>query len=220
MQVLQNIISPCVIKNIAFIMDGNRRWALENNIQLDITYDIGSKVFCDIIVACIAHSIKEVIFYALSFDNYQKRSQGELSSILKAGTNTLQNNKHFFIINRIKIVCIGDRLLYDQDTIDIIQDIEAETNRYESVIVVYVLLIYDPIKDVKNYYNNALLYSSSIGPIDIIIRTGGYSRLSGFLPIQSMYADLIVLKVLWPDFNSIMLKNIINSYTLKQNYGR
>ena len=82
-------------------------------------------------------------------------------------------------------------------------------------------MIYDPFQDIFNYHiNKKLFYSDAIPNIDLIIRTGGYNRLSGFLPIQSMNANIITLDELWPDLKKKKLQFILTHYQNNQNYGK
>ena len=86
-------------------------------------------------------------------------------------------------------------------------------------MIVNILLGYDPMKDLAGLMKcNQLFYSNDIHSIDIIIRTGGYNRLSGFLPMQSMYANIITLDTLWPDFSIDSLKLCLTKQFIN-NYG-
>jgi undecaprenyl diphosphate synthase len=215
------VLYPKMNINIAFIMDGNRRWAKKNRTDLITSYKNGITVFLDILLECIKYNLSIIVFYALSADNYNKRKKIEIDVIFNAAISTLKEQKNFFVKNQIQIICIGDKTLCNEETLKIILEVENDTNLYNSILKAYILLIYDPVKDVLNYgKNNTLLYSNSIPNLDLIIRTGGHNRLSGLLPIQSMYANIITIKDLWPDFKSNILYSILSKYKKNQNYGK
>lgn len=206
---------------VGFIMDGNRRWALENKTTLEISYTKGAEVFFMTIIECIAYKISSVVFYTLSFDNFKKRNNDELNIIYNIGIAQLNNKKDFFIKNKIKIIFIGDILQLKKPILDCIINLEKETNSKDFIITVFILIIYDPYKDIfNNLTEKKLLYSNEIPNIDLIIRTGGHNRLSGFLPIQSMNANIIVLNELWPNIKKHTLYKILANYQNNQNYGK
>ncbi len=210
-------------KTIGFIMDGNRRWAKIHGTSLEEAYNKGSQIFFMSIIECIKYKIETIIFYALSFDNFNKRNHDELKIIYNIGIIELNNKKCFFIQNKIKIIFIGNKNKYNQDLLNLTTNLEVETNTKDYKITIFILMIYDPIEDVLNYdpTNKKLLYSYLIPNVDIIIRTGGLNRLSGFLPIQSMYSNIITINELWPDLNeNILFKTLNNNNTKNQNYGK
>jgi undecaprenyl diphosphate synthase len=209
-------------KVIGIIMDGNRRWANKNITTLSIAYTKGVENFYMVVVECIKYEINTIVFYALSSDNFNKRNKDELKIIYDVGMIALYDKKKFFVNNKIKIVFIGNKLKYSEKVLDMVVNLEKDTDVFGPVITVFILMIYDPYEDVF-YASNTdkkLLYSNNIPNIDLIIRTGGYNRLSGFLPMQSMNANIITLDDLWPDFTKIKLSSILNNYKNNQNYGR
>jgi undecaprenyl diphosphate synthase len=211
-------------KVIGFIMDGNRRWAIKNDTSLSISYTKGAEIFCMTIIECIQYQISTIVFYALSFDNFDKRNKDELTIIYNVGITELYNRKKFFIENKIKIIFVGNKSVCEEKILHSINDLERETHTNNPIITVFILFIYDPYKDVFGHaldkYNKELFYSKDIPNIDLIIRTGGYNRLSGFLPIQSMNATIVFLNELWPDLTKKKLCSILSSYKDNRNYGR
>ena len=154
-------------------------------------------------------------------DNFNKRNKCELDVIYDTGIFELKNNKIFFIENKVKIIFIGERTNCEEKIIQSITQLEEETNFRNPTITIFILMIYDPFQDIFNYHiNKKLFYSDAIPNIDLIIRTGGYNRLSGFLPIQSMNANIITLDELWPDLKKKKLQFILTHYQNNQNYGK
>ena len=212
---------PKINQIIGFIMDGNRRWAKKNIVNLASAYSQGAKNFFMTITECIKYNINTAVFYALSSDNFNKRNKCELDVIYDTGIFELKNNKIFFIENKVKIIFIGERTNCEEKIIQSITQLEEETNFRNPTITIFILMIYDPFQDIFNYHiNKKLFYSDAIPNIDLIIRTGGYNRLSGFLPIQSMNANIITLDELWPDLKKKKLQFILTHYQNNQNYGK
>ena len=96
-------------KVIGFIMDGNRRWAKLNSKTLTGAYSQGTHILNMTILACITYKINTVIFYALSLENFTKRSKDEINVIQNIGLKQLNENKEYFIKNKIKIQFIGNK---------------------------------------------------------------------------------------------------------------
>jgi undecaprenyl diphosphate synthase len=208
-------------KVVGFIMDGNRRWATNNQQTLVISYTKGAEVFYMAVLECLRYKIEAVVFYALSIDNFNKRDEEELTVIYNVGISQLTNKKDFFINNKIKIAVVGNKNKCKKEIYDAIIQLEKDTDFLKPIMTIFILIIYDPYEDVFNSAaDKKLLYSNDVPNIDLIIRTGGYNRLSGFLPIQSMNANIIVLKEFWPDFTKKKLYSILTSYQNNQNYGR
>lgn len=202
---------------VGFIMDGNRRWAEKNNVDLMIAYERGSDTFLKVILTCIRNKVSQAIFYALSYDNYIKRASSELQSVFDSGISLLEKKKKYFIDHKIKILFIGSYNLLSKEVQKIILDLEAMTCIESPVITIFLLFMYNPFEDVFCGKEGRLKYSYNVPNIDLIIRTGGRNRLSGFLPIQSMYANIICLDEFWPDLSiesieNAILKKFINNF--------
>lgn len=209
------------INTVGFIMDGNRRWAKKNEVTLEIAYQKGSTVFLEVISACLAQNISHAIFYALSEDNFRKRSPEEITIIYKIGFNYLEENLDFFIAQGIKCTFIGNRKEYSPESLQKIKKIEKKTDFENPILQVYILLVYDPYADLKDHFKKTLYSSKNIPPIDLIIRTGGNNRLSGFLPVQSMYANIITINSFWPEIKKKYITQLLNKGKLLQNnYGK
>lgn len=216
------------INHVGFIMDGNRRWAKQHTTSLFNAYSKGADVFFNTILTCIKENILSVTFYALSFDNLMKRTKEEINTIYNVVISKLQNKKTFFEEKKIKLKFIGVLGKLDTKIQSDIKDLEESTQKNLGIHV-FILSVYDPIKDLsylygKNSIDNELYIVSSqdINQLDLIIRTGGHNRLSGFLPFQSMYAHLITLELYWPELEEQQTINIFKYYkkSVQQNYGK
>lgn len=91
---------------IGFIMDGNRRWAKENNTTLINAYLKGFDIFCLTIEICITKNISQVVFYTLSHDNFMQRQEEELKTLFDTGLHLLQKKKNISLITKLKLLLL------------------------------------------------------------------------------------------------------------------
>lgn len=203
---------------IGIIMDGNRRWARQNKVTYYDGYRKGIENCNNILLSLIDLSIFEVSIYAMSYDNYVKRPVEEVDLLVSFLNDILYTYIEIYIKYKIIVKFIGERDLFSENIKIILSNFEERTYCNDQNMVVNILLGYNPSKDLAGLVEcNGLFYSRNIHAIDTIIRTGGYNRLSGFLPMQSMYANIITIDTLWPDFTVDLLKlclqkSFINNY--------
>jgi tritrans,polycis-undecaprenyl-diphosphate synthase [geranylgeranyl-diphosphate specific] len=215
------------IKHIGFIMDGNRRYARKYAVSLKEAYALGLKVFSNMILVCLEKQVKEATFYALSLDNVTKRKQEEVDVIYTVAIIELRKKKDFFLEHRVKITFVG---LLDKLSLECrktIHELESIPEDYVVRLTVFILVAYDPKLDLLMIHQKigicqkGAVSSLFINPVDLIVRTGGKNRLSGFLPFQSIYADLVTLNVFWPEFKQEGLFKILSLYQReKKDYGK
>jgi len=218
------------LNHIAFIMDGNGRWGIKEKKNRNLGHLQGVETVKKVVAASIKLSIPIITFYVFSSENW-KRPQSEklyLFNLIKKYFEKEIKNLHK---QGIKINILGDikKLPYSlkkilTNTIDI-------TKKNKKIIVNLAINygskneILGAIKKTKGKFNiNKIaknLYTKNLPDPDILIRTGGFQRLSNFLLWQLAYSELFFLKKLWPDFNSKDLLGIIKKYkNIKRNYGK
>ena len=218
------------LNHIAFIMDGNGRWGIKEKKNRNLGHLQGVETVKKVVAASIKLSIPIITFYVFSSENW-KRPQSEklyLFNLIKKYFEKEIKNLHK---QGIKINILGDikKLPYSlkkilTNTIDI-------TKKNKKIIVNLAINygskneILGAIKKTKGKFNinkiSKNLYTKNLPDPDILIRTGGFQRLSNFLLWQLAYSELFFLKKLWPDFNSKDLLGIIKKYkNIKRNYGK
>lgn len=188
--------------HIGIIPDGNRRWAENQGMARADGYDYGLPPGIKLFDLCKKLDIKEITYYGFTMDN-TKRPIKQRKSFTQS------------CIDAVKILSKKDAELLvigNNNTPSFPEELQEYTERKKfgkGGIKVNFLVNYgwhwdlhnlnkkDNIS-VKNLQPN--LKSSQISRIDLIIRWGGRRRLSGFLPVQSIYADIYVIDELWPDF--------------------
>ena len=178
----------------------------------------------------IKFNIPIVSFYVFSSENW-KRPKNEISYLFKLIKNYFFSEINSLIKQGIKINILGDINKFSLDLKSILKKTIKLTKNNKKIIVNLAINygskdeIFQALKksrknfNFKNFEKN--LYTKSMPDPDILIRTGGYQRLSNFLLWQMAYTELFFLKKLWPDFNTNDLLKIIKKFkNIKRNYGK
>ena len=183
--------------HIGVIPDGNRRWALDNNMDKDQGYSHGVQpgvVLCDLMAR---YGVKEVTFYGFTKDN-NKRPKFQREAYTQACIDSV--NAVADKDANILVVGNTDTHLFPRELLPYANN---RVNFGSGKININFLVNYDWKLDLETGIKNKSLkdiMSKDISKIDMIIRWGGRRRLSGFLPMQSVYADFFVLDNYWPNF--------------------
>lgn len=191
-----------VPKHIGIIPDGNRRWAVNNNLSKEEGYSHGVNPGLQLFKLCQKEGVEEITFYGYTVEN-TKRPAIQKEAFIKA--------------------CVESVITLTKEDCEILVLGDTSTNTFPSQLLPFTkkrvksgkggikvnfLIHYGWSWDLgfnKNFsnlkkYTGDTLKSREISRIDLIIRWGGRRRLSGFLPVQSVYADFYILDNMWPDF--------------------
>lgn len=182
-------------KHIGIIPDGNRRWALEHGMEKQAGYEYGLLPGMKLMKQAKNTGIKEITYYGFTTDNC-KRPKEQFIAFRKACVEAVdmltQEGADLLVIGNTESHCFPDELrMYTK---------RSSVNG--GGIKVNFLVNYGWKWDLSHIEKNGKPYSEDISRIDLIIRWGGMRRLSGFLPIQSVYADFYVEEHLWPDYKA------------------
>ena len=190
-------------RHIGIIPDGNRRWAVKNGYEKQDGYRFGIQPGFELYKLCLDLGIQEMTFYGFTIDN-TKRPSIQTRAFQKACVDAVQT-----LANQdadLLIVGNTDSPLFPPELISYSERVKFGRGRMKLNFLVNYCWIWDlncSLKNSEAKFNGNLtntIASADISRIDLIIRWGGRRRLSGFLPIQSIYADIYVLDELWPDF--------------------
>ena len=223
------------IKHIAVIMDGNKRWAKKNKVSEKKGYLKGLDNIKTLTNLCLEKKIKYLTIYALSNENLNRKSVGVIFQILI--------NEYIKIINQfkneklIKVNFIGEKNNLPKKVIKIIKYLEENTENNKKLIL-NIAFNYSTEKELisivkkltqsdrilsKNISKETIykhLYLAEMPDPDLLIRTGGYSRLSNFILLNLSYTELFFIQTLWPDLSKADILDIFNKfYKIKRNYG-
>jgi undecaprenyl diphosphate synthase len=219
------------IKHIAFIMDGNGRWAKKRMMPREYGHTFGAKKFKEIASHCYDMGIPFVTFYAFSTENWKRPAQ-EVNAIMNLFMNYLDEAKQS-LNNDVGIVFLGSKSPFSDEMRKKMEFLESETQgrpkklciainyggRAEIVDAVNKLVAQGKTELTEEDITNNI-YSGVCPPPDMIVRTGGEKRLSNFLMWQSVYAELFFTDTLWPDFANHEIDEMLKQFSnRKRRYG-
>jgi undecaprenyl diphosphate synthase len=201
-------------KHIGIIPDGNRRWAEANKMIKEKGYESGIDPGLKLFKLCKEVGIKELTFYGFTTDNTKRPTKQR-----QAFTNACINAVNILSKEEAELLVIGD-----SESPMFPQELFKYTTRHvfgKGGIKVNFLVNYSWEWDLNNLkLANAKqknitkhVKSSDVSRVDLIIRWGGRRRLSGFLPVQSIYSDFYVLDDYWPDFKPDQFYKALHWYS-------
>ena len=212
--------------HVAFIMDGNRRWAKKNNLPIIEGHKMGSEIIKRIVAKSLNLGIKYLTFYGFSTENWN-RSHTEVLKLQNLLEFYLDSEIESFKKKKINFIFIGDITKFSTVIRNKLINLKKITSNFSKLFFVLALSygsrqeIIGAVKKIKkncekineNDIKKNLMTSNLPDP-DLVIRTSGEKRLSNFLLWQIAYSELYFTKTLWPDFNvsrySVALKNYVS----------
>ena len=214
------------IKHIAFIMDGNGRWAKKRGLPREYGHQKGAETFKTVMKYCGDLGISAVTFYVFSTENW-KRPQNEVNALMKLLDEHLDECK-YELTNRddsIRFIFIGDKKIFTpnlRQKMEELEELSKDGRRIVNLAINYggrdeivgafnALISEGKQKVTEDDISNAL-YTKDSPPLDMIVRTGGDIRISNFLLWQAAYAELYFTDTLWPDFSKKDVDKVIEEF--------
>lgn len=212
------------LKHIAFIMDGNGRWAKQRGLARTEGHKEGAQRVFSVSQRAFEHwNIPYVTLYAFSTENW-KRPAEEVSLIFKLLTTYLKKKKAVFVENKIRFNTIGDITALPKDAQKAIQDLKDATGTFSehtlTIALNYgareeIVRAISKLKDVSNISWEDIaknLDTADMPDPDLIIRTSGEQRLSNYLLLQAAYSEFYFTAVHWPDFTDEEFDKAIENF--------
>ena len=215
------------LKNIAIIMDGNGRWAKKNNLQIKEGHARGVSALKEIVKESVNQNIESLTVYAFSTENW-KRPKPEVKAINNLIVNSINNELDELIEQKVKVRFFGDYSNFGKKTYEKIKFAEEKSFSNKPKLRLNVALGYGGKMDIINIarevsrlkikasdINDHTINELSQVPessIDLLIRTGGDTRISNFLLYQIAYSEIHFVRKLWPDYSKKDFKRNINKY--------
>lgn len=223
--------SSPVPQHLAIIMDGNRRWATERGLPKMAGHTQGAKTLKNIAKAVQAAGVKYLTIYALSTENLKERSPEELAHLFKLFEEVVDYLGDF-IENNAQLRLLGDLSQIPEKTRLALEKATIET-RHNTEIVMTLAINYGgrdelvramrkiaansiPVADITEQVITDSLDTMGLPDVDMIIRTAGNQRLSGFLAWQSTYAELYFTQTKWPAFDKAELQKALDWFAEQQ----
>ena len=221
------------LQHIAFIMDGNGRWAQKKGLPRKMGHVAGAKVFKKIVDYCSTVDIKAVTVYAFSTENW-KRPQDEVDAIMRLMGEYITNEAKTIIERNVQLHFLGDKSRFKDKLRNSMEQLEeiSKNNKY----ILNIALNYGGRDEIIHAVNECRregieniteddierhLYTKDSPPLDLIVRTGAEMRISNFMLWQAAYAELYFTDVLWPDYSEEDVDEAIRVfYSRKRRFGK
>lgn len=218
------------LNHVAFIMDGNGRWGKRKGKGRNFGHLKGVETVKKVVKKCIKINIPIITFYVFSSENW-KRPKKEKNFLFALIQNYFSKELKHIINQGIRINILGDIAKFSSDIRSLLKKTIKLTKKNKKIVINLALNYGSKIEilqalkktngrpTLKNFERN--LYTAGMPDPDILIRTGGYKRLSNFLLWQLAYTELYFLKKLWPDFQTNDLIKIIKKFkNVSRNFGK
>jgi len=215
-------------KHIAIIMDGNRRWAAKRGLKPGEGHKAGSENLENIVDYCRDIGIKNITVYALSTENWRKRSAEEVKGIFNLLINIVKTKRLEYQKSGIRFFVLGNFQAFPlkvRAAIKKIMDVVLDKERIKFNVALNYGSRDEIVNAIKNIIKDGVkpnqvdeklisnyLYTKGQPDPDLVIRPGGEYRLSNFLLWQLSYAELYFTDILWPDFTPKKLDESIIWY--------
>ncbi len=220
------------LKHVAFIMDGNGRWATAKGKPRLSGHKAGAKAMQNLVPYAFSRGADVLSFYAFSTENWS-RPKREVEGILSLLMIMLENNLQYLIDKKIRLSVTGDiSVLSETRRKKILKAVEETANFKKTV---NILFNYGGKADILHAVKSLVLkgvtnpteddfekelYSSDLPPVDMVIRTSGEKRLSNLLPWQTAYSELYFTDIFWPDFDNNAYDEALNwFFERKRRFG-
>lgn len=218
-------------KHIGFIMDGNRRWAKEQNLSSLKGHYQGAEVLKEIALACFKFGVPIVSVYAFSTENWG-RSKTEVTYLMKLIIKFVDENLQELIENQVRIIHIGSREGLPKAVLSAIDKaVKTSENFTNGTLALCINYggqqeIVDAAKKLLRHQTDPrrlsvrefeqALYAPEIPPLDLVVRTSGEYRTSGFMLWRAAYAEYTFVDKYWPDFSKQDLRAVLLYYAKRQ----
>lgn len=214
---------------VGIIMDGNRRFAKERNLSSIEGHKRGHEKLREVVGWMKEAGIPNLIVYAFSTENWN-RAEEEVSYLMELLTKVLTEQIDEFNDEGVRLIFAGDLSRFSKKLQKLMSDAQEKTKENNEHTLI-LCVSYGGRTEIVHAVNNLLkegresineedfsqaLWTKDIPDPDLIIRTSGEKRLSGFLPWQSVYSELFFPKTHWPAFSKDEFLDILKEFTSRE----
>lgn len=219
--------SDTSLRHIAIVMDGNRRWAADRMLPKAIGHASGARRIRQIVQACSERGIRYLTLFAFSTENWQRPAE-EVASIMGLFTHYLEKEVANMNSNGVCLRVVGQRSAFDARLQSLIEQAEASTEDNQTITLTIAanyggrwdilqatqawMAAHPSLEQAPELDEEQLrpfLAMAHAPDPDLLIRTGGESRISNFLLWQAAYSELYFTDIMWPDFTPAALDKAI-----------
>jgi undecaprenyl diphosphate synthase len=208
--------------HLGFIVDGNRRWAKERGLPTLKGHEKGMNLVEEIAEACFNRGIKYASFYVFSTENWE-RSAEEVDYLMNMVTLNVKRMVKRCLKNNVRLVIIGSLSRLSKNVLSAIKLAENDTKDCTGGTLGLCFNyggrqeIIDAANKIKGEITednlSAAIYHPEIPNVDMVIRTSGEQRTSGFMLWRAAYAEFLFLDKYWPDITIANLDDILAEYS-------
>ena len=235
-----DIDSSRLPQHVAIIMDGNGRWAERRHQPRLFGHKAGADSVRDIVETSRQLGIKILTLYAFSSENWNRPEQ-EVSGLMSILQSYLQSELLLMQKNGIQLRCLGqleklpkkvrgtmsETIEKTAENTDFILNLAISYGARDEIVRAVQMLAAECVNgalapaDISHEHLTNKLYTAGLPDPDLLIRTGGESRISNFLLWQISYAEILFTDVMWPDFRKEVFLNAIREYQSRERrFGR
>lgn len=218
--------------HIAFIMDGNRRWAKNKGLTRSVGHSAGYDSMLKAVKRCVELGIKYVSFFAWSSENWG-REETEINDVMGLAREKAEKDIKQIVEHGVKVVAMGDVSRFPKDLQEKLAKI-AEMSKNGKRCVLNLCINYGGRADIIQAINKIkttgniteesferYLYGADLPDIDFVVRTSGEQRISNFMLWKMAYSELYFPKLFWPAVNEKFIDKCIIEYQKRnRRYGK
>ena len=217
--------------HVGIVLDGNRRWAKEQGLPTLDGHRQGAEVFKRVCLASFDKGVKYLSAFIFSTENWQ-RTEDEVSYLMKLVIKAVEKYLDEFNKRNIKIQVIGRRNDLPNSVLRSIEKTEEKTENNTGGVLVLCFnyggqqeivdatkKIIDeniPSEELTDELFEQYLYAPGVPAVDLLIRTSGEERTSGFMLWRAAYAEMLFIEKYWPDFSIEDLDSSLKEYAARQ----
>lgn len=228
------------LQHLAIIMDGNRRWAYKQGV--DLLYDKSSAQAVYTAVAfCNEQNISELSLYAFSLENLENREDELKERIFHIVHEACTTERDRLIAQNVRVCFVGDRTQFPTHLVPGIDALEADT-RAATGLQLNILFCYGAQQEIADACKKIArkvaqkkmgidqiipatitdhLWTTPSTPPDLVIRTSGVTRLSNFMLFQAAYSEWQFIDCYWPEITKEVLAQCVRDFSATvRNFGR
>jgi len=224
-----SLVNQAVPQHIAIIMDGNRRWAKKVGLPAAVGHASGARQVRSIVQACADRGVRYLTLFAFSTENWQ-RPQDEVSSLMALLALYLKKEVNDMNAKGVRLKVVGNTSGFDAKIQELIRNAQDKTAHNDAITLTVAANYggrWDVVQAVKAWQAahpgqpvdtmdeaalSAYLGTAYAPDPDLLIRTGGESRISNFMLWQLAYTELFFTDALWPNFTVDVLDQAIAWY--------
>ena len=217
--------------HVGIILDGNRRWAAENGLPTLEGHRQGAEVFKDIALTAFDSGVKYLSAFVFSTENWQ-RTEEEVGYLMKLVVKATEKYLDTFHQRGIKVILLGRKDGLEESVLKSIERTEDKTKDNQQGVLALCFNyggqqeIVDAVRQIVSTGTDpgsitpesisGALYHPEVPQVDLLIRTSGEQRTSGFMLYRAAYAELCFTDKLWPDFTREDFNKALDEYTERE----